>query len=154
MSKALLGSEDHGRFESEKKNEQGSAGDRTPELRIKSSWANPALAHPAVYKIPVKNLEAVQELKDQAEKLLKRALEAKEVGTLPSTLDTLLSEVFAAINDGQPLEKAARDILYTLLDGTSMGDATAEMLARAAASAKGLSKEIKAAGQFGVSAAD
>ncbi len=129
-------------------------GGEMPGPRIKSSGAQLVVVRAAVKKVPVENLAAAGELKAQTKKLLKQVLKAKEAGSLPAALDTLFSEVFAAINDGQTRGNAVRDILDMLLDGSQMGDATAESLARAAAAAKALRKEIKAVGQCCVSTAE
>ena len=125
----------------------GTGGEAMPGPRIKSSGAICPVVRVAVKKVSDENLDAAEELKTQAKKLLKQALKSKEAGTLPPALDTLFSEVFAAINDGQTRGNAVRDILDMLLDGTQMGDASAERMARASATAEALRKEIKAAKQ-------
>jgi hypothetical protein len=122
-----------------------------PGLRVKSSVATLAVVRVAERRVSAENLAAAEELKTQAKKLLKQALKAKDAGALPSAADILFSEVFAAMKEGQARGSAVRDILDMLLDGTQMGDATAEKLARATAAVKALRREIKAAEERGVS---
>lgn len=113
-----------------------------PVVRFKSSGLGPIMAPVVMQSIPTENLIAAERLKKQARKLLKQALKAKSNGTIPPAVELLFSEVFIAINDGQTLDAATRDIINTLLNGIQMAAATAEMLTGTAASARALRREI------------